>query len=143
MKRILLVDDDRSVLQLLTRALSDYDLAVARDGGEAWSAAGRLGKPDLLITDYLMPTLFGDELIGRLRRTWPDLNVLVLTGHGEILEREAPTWWRSEARLAKPFEIQALRKMVASLMADPPTCPDEVLAWSSGAAAATSWCAGG
>ena len=120
MKRILLVDDDSSVLQLLMRALSDYELAVAHDGGEAWVAAERLGKPDLLITDYMMPTLFGDELIGRLRRSWPDLKVLVLTGHGEILDREAPAWWRSEAHLGKPFKIQALRDTVAALMADQP-----------------------
>ena len=124
MKRILLVDDDSSVLEILTRALSDYELAVARDGGEAWVAAASMGKPDLLITDYMMPTLFGDELIGRLRKSWPDLKVLVLTGHGEVLDREAPAWWRSEARLTKPFQIQALRNTVAALMADPLTCLD-------------------
>jgi CheY-like chemotaxis protein len=124
MKRILVVDDDSSVLQLLARALSEYDLALARDGGEAWIAAGRLGKPDLLITDYMMPTLFGDELIGRLRGLWPDLKVLVLTGHSEVLDREAPAWVRSEARLDKPFQIQALRSIVAGLLADQPACHD-------------------
>ena len=128
MKRILVVDDDSSVLQLLARVLPDYDLALARGGDEACTVVGRFGKPDLLITDYLMPTLFGDELIGRLRRLWPELKVLVLTGHGEILDREAPTWWRSEARLAKPFEIEALRNAVAALMADQPACLDAAIA---------------
>jgi CheY-like chemotaxis protein len=122
MKRILIVDDDSSVLQVLARALSEYDLALARDGGEAWIAAGRLGKPDLLITDYMMPTLFGDELIGRLRGLWPDLKVLVLTGHSEILDREAPAWLQSETRLDKPFQIQTLRNTVAGLLADQPAC---------------------
>jgi two-component system cell cycle sensor histidine kinase/response regulator CckA len=125
MKRILVVDDDSSVLRILTRALADYELAVAQDVAEAWIAVERMGKPDLLITDYMMPTLFGDELIGRLRRSWPDLKALVLTGHGEILDREAPAWWRSEAHLGKPFQIQALRNTVAALIADQPTCPDE------------------
>jgi CheY-like chemotaxis protein len=120
MKRILLVDDDSAVLEILSRALPGYELAAAHDGGQAWAAAGRLGKPDLLITDYLMPILFGDELIGRLRGRWPDLKVLVLTGHGEVLDREAPAWWRSEAHLAKPFEIEALRNTVAALIADRP-----------------------
>lgn len=127
MKRILLVDDDSSVLEILARALPDYELAVAHDGGEAWVVAGRMGQPDLLITDYMMPTLFGDELIGRLRRPWPDLKVLVLTGHGEILDREAPAWWRSEARLTKPFQIQALRDTVAALVADQPVRLDAAL----------------
>ena len=71
----------------------------------------------------MMPTLCGDELIGRLRKAWPDLKVLVLTGHAETLDREAPAWWRSEKRLVKPFQIQALRDTVAALMADPPACP--------------------
>jgi len=123
MKRILLVDDDSSVLEILSRALSGYELAAAYDGGEAWAAAERLGKPDLLITDYLMPNMFGDELIGRLRGRWPDLKVLVLTGHGEVLDREAPAWWRSEAHLAKPFEIEALRNTVAALTGGLPASP--------------------
>ena len=122
MKRILLVDDDAAVLEVLTRSLPGYELSVARDGGEAWVTAGRLGKPDLLITDYMMPILSGDELIGRLRKSWPDLKVLVLTGHAESLESDGPAWWRSEAHLAKPFEPQTLRNTVAALMADQPEC---------------------
>jgi DNA-binding response OmpR family regulator len=118
MKRILVVDDDSAVLEILTRALSNYEVAVAHDGGEAWIAAGRLSKPDLLITDY-MPSLSGDELVGRLRRSWPDLKVLVLTGRGEILDREGPAWWRSEPRLAKPFQLHVLRDTVAALLAEP------------------------
>ena len=125
MKRILLADDDDAVLEILTRSLPDYELSVAHDGGEAWVAAGRLGKPDLLITDYMMPILSGDELIGRLRKSWPDLKVLVLTGRAENLEG-APAWWRSEAHLSKPFELKALRSMVAALMADQPACVETV-----------------
>jgi CheY-like chemotaxis protein len=119
-KRILLVDDDSSVLKLLATALSDYDLTFARDGSEAWVTAMRDGKPDLLITDYMMPSLFGDELIARLRALWPDLKVLVLTGHGNILDGEAQSWWQSESHLAKPFEIRALREQASALMGDTP-----------------------
>lgn len=79
----------------------------------------------------MMPTLCGDELIGRLRNAWPDLKVLVLTGHGDILDREAAAWWRSEVRLAKPFHIQALRDTVAALLVDQPTVVDAVFVQSS------------
>jgi DNA-binding response OmpR family regulator len=125
MKRILVVDDDSAVLEILTRALSTYEVVVARDGGEAF-ATGCLSKPDLLITDY-MPTLSGDELVGRLRRSWPGLKVLVLTAQGEILDREGPAWWRSEPRLAKPFQLQVLRDTVAALLADEPSSLDAAL----------------
>jgi CheY-like chemotaxis protein len=115
-KRILLVDDDVSVLHMLTRALTSYDLTVAHDGPEALAMAN--GRPlDLLITDYLMPAMTGDELIARMRVGRPDLKCLVITGHGDLLDREGPDWWRDVAHLAKPFRIQTLRDTVASILA--------------------------
>ena len=115
-KRILLVDDDVSVLNMLTRALTSYDLTVAHDGAEALAAAN--GHPvDLLITDYLMPAMTGDELIARMRESQPNLKCLVITGHGDLLERESPDWWRAVEHLAKPFRIQALREAVQNMLA--------------------------
>jgi len=122
MKRILLVDDDTAILRLLATSLSDYDLTFAHDGGQAWMLAQRDGKPDLLVTDYMMPSLFGDELIASLRRLWPDLKVLVLTGHCAILEGENQAWWRTEAHLAKPFQLREVRERVAELLASRPSC---------------------
>lgn len=115
-KKILVVDDDSSVLQMLTRALTAYDLMVARDGAEALLLAGLQPNLDLLITDYLMPEMTGDELIARMREQRPHLKALVITGHSDLLDREAPDWWRTEAHLAKPFRIQALRDAVESLL---------------------------
>jgi CheY-like chemotaxis protein len=115
-KRILLVDDDSSVLQMLSRALDGYDLTVARDGHEALAVADRQGL-DLLITDYLMPEMTGDELIARMRQLRPNLKALVITGHGDVLDRESPEWWRVERHLSKPFRIQALRDAVEGLLA--------------------------
>jgi DNA-binding NtrC family response regulator len=115
-KRILLVDDDVSVLSMLTRALTTYDLTVAHDGAEALAVAH--GRPvDLLITDYLMPAMTGDELIARMRESRPGLKCLVITGHGDLLERESPDWWREVEHLAKPFRIQALRDAVENILA--------------------------
>ena len=116
MKRILVVDDDSSVLQMLSRALSEYDLTIARDGHEALALAERHASLDLLITDYLMPEMTGDELIARMREQRPHLKALVLTGHGDVLDRESPAWWRAEAHLTKPFRIQTLRDAVAALI---------------------------
>lgn len=115
MKHILVVDDDQSVLKMLTRALSAYDLTIARGGSEALLLAGQC-EPDLLITDYLMPEMTGDELIARMRKLRPRLKALVITGHGDVLDRELPHWWQSEAHLAKPFRIQALREVVTTLI---------------------------
>jgi DNA-binding NtrC family response regulator len=114
-KRILLVDDDTSVLNMLSRALISYDLVVAHDGAEALALAN--GAPlDLLITDYLMPEMTGDELIARMREQRPGLKCLVITGHGDLLDRESPEWWREVAHMAKPFRIQTLRDTVAQML---------------------------
>jgi two-component system cell cycle sensor histidine kinase/response regulator CckA len=118
MKQILLVDDDRSMLNLLGRALSEYDVTIARNGFEALAAAERLEHLDLIITDYMMPEMFGDELIARARERQPGLQVLVVTGHAEILESIAPPWWQAHPHLEKPFAVKALRERVTALIGE-------------------------
>jgi two-component system cell cycle sensor histidine kinase/response regulator CckA len=117
MKRILIVDDDASVREVLTRALSSlYDVSAAHDGPEALTLAEQR-QVDLVITDYLMPVMTGEELIVRFREVQPSAKVLVITGHGDVLDREGPDWWRDVPHLGKPFRIQALRETVASMFA--------------------------
>ncbi len=114
-KRILVVDDDVSILSFLSRALAAYEVTIAHDGREALALA--TGSPlDLLITDYLMPEMTGAELIARLRERRPDLKALVITGHGDVLDREAPQWWLDVAHIAKPFRIQVLRDAIDNLI---------------------------
>lgn len=120
MKRILLVDDDRSVLQFLGRVLSGYQVTFARDGFEALAATESLDRLDLLITDYFMPEMFGDELIARARERRPNLPVIVMTGHGPVFDRDAPLWWQSNAHLDKPIQVDALRERVSMLIGDAP-----------------------
>ena len=119
MKHILIVDDDTGILSLVARVLADYELLVAYCGEEALAAASRAGRLDLLVTDYLMPSMQGDELIGRLREAQPDLKVLILTGHVETLDAANLSWWDAERRLAKPFGATALRNAVIDLIGPP------------------------
>ncbi len=117
MKRILIVDDDGSVLEMLTRALSTtYEVASARNGVEALAIVAE--RPiDLLVTDYLMPSMTGDELMLRLRELRPELKMLMVTGHGDVFDRERPDWWKDVHHLGKPFRIQTLRDTVAAIFA--------------------------
>ncbi len=116
MQHILVVDDDALLLSLMAKALPGYRVTLARDGDEALHAADHQIALDLLITDYLMPEMTGDELLGRLRERRPSLKALVVSGHGDILERELPHWWRAEAHLSKPFTLAALRQAVETLI---------------------------
>ena len=119
MKHVLLVDDDQSVLQFMGRALgSDYHLTVARDGFEAWAAAERMIHIDLIITDYFMPSMFGDELIARARERQPGVQTLMVTGHCDELDREAPPWWQGQPHLDKPVRLDALRERVTAMIGE-------------------------
>ena len=119
MKTILIVDDDRSALDVVVRALKGYRLYFARDADEGLMTALNLIALDLLVTDYLMPSMTGDELIARIREKRPSLKVLIVTGHADILEGENLAWWKAEAHVAKPFALDELRQAVFNLIGHP------------------------
>jgi CheY-like chemotaxis protein len=121
-KHILVVDDDSSVLTLVTRALEGYRVSAARDPDEALFLAGQAASLDLLITDFLMPSMTGSELVARIRERRPSVQVVVLTGHGNILGQESPSEWASQAHLGKPVDLDELRATVARLIG-PPKAP--------------------
>ena len=59
------------------------------------------------------------RLITRLRDTYPTLKVLVLTGHGRMLDGEGFSWWTHERHLAKPCRMDDLRAAVTDLIGPP------------------------
>ena len=114
---LLCIDDEPSIgaLHKLIFELHGYRVLVANSGPEGLRLLEQ--EPvDLIILDYRMPEMTGDELLGRLRERRPDLKALVVSGHGDILDRELPDWWRREAHLAKPFTLAALRDAVERLI---------------------------
>lgn len=119
MKTILVVDDDSAVLDVLGRALAGYRVWLARDPDEGLQIAASLATVDLLITDFMMPSMTGDELVGWLRAERPHLKVLIITGHSDLLDRENPPWWVNEAHLPKPVELTRLRAIVEELIGPP------------------------
>ena len=106
---------------LISKALADYEVMLAYNGDEALALATPGRQIDLVITDYLMPSMTGDELIGRLRERRPNVKTLVITGHSDIVRREND-WLNSEVHLRKPFTIPDLRQTVLTLIG-PPTFP--------------------
>ena len=118
-KHVLAVDDDTSMLSVLERSLADYRVSTARDATEAMAILSARERVDLLITDYLMPGMTGEELTHHARATRVGLKVLVITGHAHAVERAEPEWWDGEAHLVKPFRIVALRDAVDALIGPP------------------------
>ena len=115
-KHIVVVDDDTRTLNLVERTLSDYRVSTARDGGEALAILSTSQPVHLLLTDYLMPVMTGEELVNRARVQRPGLPVLIMTGHGHAIAAADPAWWAAEHHLGKPFRLEALREAVESLI---------------------------
>ncbi len=83
---ILLVEDQQAVRMLLTQALSDYGytLLEASSGQEALRLVATTHSPiHILLTDVVMPQMTGPTLAERLRRQWPELRVLFMSGYAE------------------------------------------------------------
>ncbi|HWU35993.1 MAG TPA: response regulator, partial [Candidatus Acidoferrum sp.] len=79
---ILIVDDDPSVLDALSAALDPpYEVVTARTGYAALAAAERQ-PPDLVLLDYLLPDVSGLVILRTLKRRFPRLAVILITGHG-------------------------------------------------------------
>src|ERR1044072_8376631 len=88
MARILVADDDDMVRKTIRRMLelAGHEVTEAQDGVQCERIAAT-AKPDIVITDIVMPEQEGIETIRRLRRAHPELNIMAISGGG--LSREA------------------------------------------------------
>lgn len=112
-KRILVVEDEpgvRETLKMLLQ-LDGHKVVTARDGMEACHRYTP-GDFDLVITDYSMPEMKGDELARTIKCLVPSQPILMLTAYAaELSNADNPV----DAVLEKPFTIEALRRMIGLL----------------------------
>lgn len=109
-RHILLVDDDSAVRESIKLLLSidQHKVTEASDGHQALSLFRGSGF-DLVITDYLMPEMLGDELVRNIRRIKPEQPVLMLTA---FLEKLAAGGMPAGGLLAKPVALEDLREAI-------------------------------
>ncbi|MGB8643822.1 MAG: response regulator [Anaerolineae bacterium] len=115
--RILVIDDDETILDLLKDTLSShYHVATAHDSLEGVELM-MSERFDLLIIDLGMPVLDGVELITKIRANSPfnQIPILVLSAYPELRARLRGA--AVEAIIAKPFGIDHLQKTVAGIIA--------------------------
>jgi signal transduction histidine kinase len=116
--RLLAVDDEPRILRLMNAVLSgSYDLATAGDGEEGLRLA-LTTRPDLILTDFNMPKMTGQELLQRLRQeaSLDDVPVIVLTGHEDDQLRVDLLRNGAQDFLVKPFSVEELRVRIANLL---------------------------
>jgi CheY-like chemotaxis protein/cytidylate kinase len=107
--KILLVDDEREFVQTLSERLMMRDLgsAVAYDGESALEVA-REDEPDVMILDLKMPGIDGIEVLRRVKKTQPAIEVIILTGHGSEADKKVCMELGAFAYLQKPVDIDEL-----------------------------------
>jgi two-component system cell cycle sensor histidine kinase/response regulator CckA len=115
---VLVVDDEASIRQLARRVLegAGYHVTEASNGFDA-IALLEVGPPlDLLIADFHMPELLGDEMVRRIRATRPALRVLYVTGQIDRLMDDRSALGDGEAFLDKPFSAAGLLEAVSLIL---------------------------
>ncbi|MCG8616327.1 MAG: response regulator [Desulfobacterales bacterium] len=83
--KILLVDDEQGIRKVLGIALADggYEVTEACDGREAARMVHEI-PPDIVLTDIRMPGMDGIELLKCIKTDFPDIEVIMITGHGDL-----------------------------------------------------------
>jgi PAS domain S-box-containing protein len=111
---ILAVDDDPLVLENTAAMLMElgHKVLQAQSGAEALQILDRNGV-DLIVTDYAMPGMTGEELTQRVLAAQPELPILMVSGYASLPEGAAA----SVPKLAKPFKEQDLSRAITEVIA--------------------------
>jgi DNA-binding response OmpR family regulator len=119
--RVLLVDDDPSLLESLRSALQDEGHKVTTaNGGQAGIDEFREGQKahklyDIVITDLGMPYVDGRQVVASIRSMSPGTPIILLTGWGQHVANEGETTPQVDRLLGKPPRIRELRSALAEL----------------------------
>ena len=118
-KRILLVDDDREIVESMRIALeaTGYAVLVARDGNQGLAMVER-EDPDLVILDMMMPKRSGFLVLEKLRRTRPvPVRVIMVTANEGSRHKAYAEMLGVDDYIRKPFAMDRLLDSVTRLLA--------------------------
>ena len=115
-QRILIVDDDKEILQIVKRTLEleGYIVDVATDGYIAVTKL-RKGNPALILLDIMMPGLDGYQVLDRIRRH-SNVPVIMLTALGEVSALEKSVDLGADGYITKPFRTEELLARVRAVL---------------------------
>jgi DNA-binding NtrC family response regulator len=113
-RRLLIVDDESSLRTSLFRVLTkkNFQVITAGSRAEAVSFVGSSSSIDLAIVDLRLPDGNGLELMADLKKQFPDIQVIVLTGYGTINDAVEATRLGAFHFLTKPFNLEELVSVV-------------------------------
>ncbi len=115
-ERILVVDDDNNICELLRLYLEKegYEVALAHNGGEAVKMFHEL-SPDLMILDIMLPVLVGWQVCREIRKS-SDMPIIMLTAKGETFDKVLGFELGADDYVVKPFEGKELVARVKAVL---------------------------
>ena len=113
-QRVLVVDDQRSNVDLLKDILSDYDRYVALDGQQALKVANAVPAPDIILLDIMMPEMNGYEVCRRLKRdpNTQTIPVIFVTAKKEVEDEDKGFEAGGVDYITKPFNADIIRRRI-------------------------------
>jgi CheY-like chemotaxis protein len=112
-RMILLVDDEPFVCDAVKMMLTfDGHRVDTATGGKEALAMFEVGKYDLVITDYAMPFMKGDELAAAIKTRSPKQPVVMVTAYAEMLKASGQPLVGVDAVISKPFLLEHLREAI-------------------------------
>jgi DNA-binding response OmpR family regulator len=114
MSRILLVEDEEAVRSLLKEVLEDegYEIQEASNGNKALDSFAR-SSADLVLTDIVMPDMEGIEMIMKIRKSDPNVKIIVMSGNDYL---DLARMLGADCALRKPFSNQVLLDAVKAAL---------------------------
>jgi CheY-like chemotaxis protein len=111
--RVLLVDDERDFVQTLSERLELRDMgSVVVFNGESALEIVEEDDPEVMIIDLKMPGINGLEVLRKVKATRPEIEVIVLTGHGSTVDEAQCRELGAFAYLQKPVDIEHLSELL-------------------------------
>jgi DNA-binding response OmpR family regulator len=107
--RVLLVDDEEEFVETLADRMKmrDLEASTAHNGEEALSVVEQ-EEPDVIVLDLKMPGIDGIEVLRRVKKAYPKVEVIILTGHGTKKDEEAARSLGAFDYVTKPVDLDKL-----------------------------------
>jgi len=115
--KVLLVDDEEEFVKTMSErmGLQDLDADIALNGEQALQAIED-DTPDVIVLDLKMPGMDGMEVLRRVKKAYPDVEVIMLTGHGSEKDEEEARRLGAYEYLQKPSGIDKIVQTIKSAL---------------------------
>ena len=118
-RRILLVDDEPSIIKMIGKALElkGYEVLTAMDGEDGLTKA-QLGHPDVILLDLMLPKKSGFEVCAALKGDprYQRIPIIIFTGKGQEMDERLCREIGADAYLSKPHGSKALIEQIEALL---------------------------